>query len=134
MILSRSDVPPFRLLGFRGIFRRSVIPSFRIRGDCLPFHDFAIPLFRDATISSFRLSFLLLESPNQSGVRVFFTSLLTTHFSLILRPIYKDPGLVQFLRGFSHTLSASAIFTAVSRKVVLQTRQYLRDNVESYYR
>ena len=27
------DFPSFRLLGFRGIFRRSAIPSFRISGD-----------------------------------------------------------------------------------------------------
>ena len=50
------DFPSFRLLGFGGIFRRSVIPSFRIWGNFPPFRDSAIPSFRRSGIPAFRVA------------------------------------------------------------------------------
>ena len=49
------DFPSFRLLGFGGIFRRSVIPRFRLLGFGVIFRRSVIPPFRHSAVPSFRL-------------------------------------------------------------------------------
>ena len=53
------DFPSFRLLGFGGIFRRSVIPRFHLLGFGGIFRRSVIPPFRHSAVPSF----LLLGSP-----------------------------------------------------------------------
>ena len=53
--------PPFRLLGFGVIFRRSAVPRFRLLGIGLIFRRSAVPSFRRSTVPSFRLLGLPLE-------------------------------------------------------------------------
>ena len=74
------DFPSFHLLGFGGIFRRSVIPSFRIWGYFPPFRDSAIPSFsiwvdfspfRDSAVPSFRLLGPVWISLRSSGLLSF---------------------------------------------------------------
>ena len=58
-IFRRSAVPRFHLLGFGIVFHRSVIPSFRIWGYFPPFHDSTVPWFHRSCVPSF----LSLGSP-----------------------------------------------------------------------
>ena len=89
------DFPSFRLLGFGGIFRRSVIPRFHLLGFGGIFHRSVIPLlsfrfwgnfplFHDSAIPSFRL----LGSPTEYNTNLTEVDLQRkTEYYYVRKPI-----------------------------------------------
>ena len=102
------DFPSFRLLGFGGIFHRSVIPRFHLLGFGVIFRRSVIPpfLLLGFGVISAVPSFLLLGSP---GHTTLLSLLIERRDILLVSPIH--------LNGIEVTISFSFVLGQVLREI-----------------